>query len=201
MKRLVPLVGISLAIVATMISQERSASAHFVAAPLPSHLSVGSQDFDFTVGGLRAYLEATKILDPALYEQLAPDVEHLEVRKTEAVVAAAAGLTAATALVVYGFTGQATCTAPQVTDPDFAAHTETWAACNESNMRHVATFTLVGMGAVVAGLAAAWAIAPSRADILDVVDKHNRLSPEPLRLQLGYDPASRLGYGGVALTF
>jgi hypothetical protein len=201
MEKIISRVRVSVLAVVVAMSMGRAASAHVVVDTPPSHLTVGNQEFDATVGGLRAYLDATKTRDAALYLELAPDVERLETKRTEAIVAAAAGVAAATASVVYAFKGQSTCTSPAVTDPAFAADTAAWAACNDRNMQHVETFTLLGMGALVAGVAAAWVIAPSRADVLDVVNKNNRLSPEPLHLQLGYDPTSRLTYGGVALNF
>jgi hypothetical protein len=201
MKKVISRGRLSVLAVVVAMSMGRIASAHVVVQTPPSHFTVGNQEFDATVGGLRAYLDATKTRDPALYFQLAPDVERLETKRTEAIVAGAIGIAAATASVVYAFKGQSTCTSPANTDPTFAADAAAWAACNDRNMHHVETFTLLGMGTFVAGLAAAWAVAPSRADLLAVVNKNNQLSPEPLRLQLGYDPTSRLTYGGVTLNF
>jgi len=203
MKKLSTHVVVSVLVAAVAMSigsTERTASAH-VFDPPPSHLTVGDQEFDATIGGLRTYLDATKTRDPGLFLQLAPDVERLETKRTEAVVAAGVGVVAATVSIVYAFSGQSTCSAPAVTDPAFAAKSDAWAACNQNNTQHAGTFALLGTGALAAGLAAAWAIAPSRADILDVINKNNRLAPEPMRLQLGYDPVSRLAYGGVSLAF
>jgi hypothetical protein len=57
------------------------------------------------------------------------------------------------------------------------------------------------MGAVAAGAVGSYAISPSRSDLLEVVNKNNRLSPEPLRLQLGYEPNRQLAFVGATLTF
>jgi hypothetical protein len=48
----------------------------------------------------------------------------------------------------------------------------------------------------------AWnALSPGRSDVLNLVNDHNRISREPLRLQLGYDPTNRLALGCVSTTF
>jgi hypothetical protein len=36
---------------------------------------------------------------------------------------------------------------------------------------------------------------------LEVVSKNNRQSPDPIHLQLGYDPTRGLAFAGAALTF
>ncbi|HEY4393191.1 MAG TPA: hypothetical protein VGP64_03970, partial [Polyangia bacterium] len=76
-----------------------------------------------------------------------------------------------------------------------------WSSCNEHNVNMMATFGFIGVGAIAAGALAAWAIAPSRSDLLEVVNKNNRQSPEPMRLQLGYDPSRELAFAGASLTF
>jgi hypothetical protein len=60
---------------------------------------------------------------------------------------------------------------------------------------------LIGLGSAVAGLVSYPLISPGRSDILDVVNKNNRLSPEPLQLQLGYDPTRQLAFGRATLAF
>jgi len=37
--------------------------------------------------------------------------------------------------------------------------------------------------------------------VLSLVNAHNRISHEPIRLQLGYDPTNRLALGGVSTVF
>ena len=74
-------------------------------------------------------------------------------------------------------------------------------ACTSNNIDKTATFTFLGMGAAAAGAFGCHAIAPSRSDLLEFINKNNRLSPEPLRLQLGYDPNRQLAFAGATLAF
>lgn len=168
---------------------------------IPNHLVVGDQVFEASVPGLRAYIESIKATQPQLYAQLAPDVEGLESERTTARTVLAIGVVTGLALGIYGFAGRPTCQSPSISDPNFAADSDAWGACNEHNVNMMALFGFLGVGAITAGVFGAWAIAPSRSDLLDVVNKNNRLSPEPLRLQLGYDPNHQLAFAGAALTF
>jgi len=168
---------------------------------IPNHLAVGNQIFEASVPGLRAYLESIKIAQPQLYAQLAPDVERLESKRTAARTVLVAGVVAGLAAGIYGFAGRPDCQDPSINDPNFAAKSDAWGACNDHNIKVMAAFGFIGVGAIAAGAAAAWAIAPSRSDILEVVSKDNRQSPYPIRLQLGYDPTRGLAFAGAALTF
>jgi hypothetical protein len=179
-------------------------TADEAAAPrqvVPSHLVVGNQIFEANVTGLRAYLDSIKGTEPQLYAQLAPDVERLESKRTTARAVLVAGVAAGLASGIYAFAGRPTCQDPSISDPNFAAKSDAWGACNEHNIEMMATFGFIGVGAMIAGGVAAWAIAPSRADLLEVVNENNRQSPEPLRLQLGYDPSRGLALAGATLTF
>jgi hypothetical protein len=168
---------------------------------VPTHLSIGNQQFDGSVRGLRAYLETTKATDPKLYAQLAPDLESLEARQTNAMTALAVGAVAGMAAGIFAIMGRSDCPLPAVTDPDFAAKSAAWGACNEDNMQHLMIFGLMGFGAVTAGAIAAWASAPKRSDIMDFVNKHNRLSPDPLHFELGYDPTHQYAFAGASVFF
>lgn len=168
---------------------------------IPNHLVLGNQLFEANVTGLRDYVESIKGTNPQLYGQLAPDVERLESQRTTARTVLAAGVLAGLASGIFGFAGRSDCQSPSITDPNFAAKSDAWSSCNEHNITMMATFGFIGVGAIAAGALAAWAIGPSRSDLLEVVNKNNRLSPEPLRLQLGYDPGRRLAFAGAALTF
>jgi len=168
---------------------------------IPNHLVVGNQIFEADVTGLRAYIESIKATQPQLYAQLAPDVEGLESERTTARTVLAIGVVAGLALGIYGFAGRPDCQEPSLNDPDFAAKSDAWGACNEHNINMMALFGFLGVGAITAGAAGAWAISPSRSDLLEVVNKNNRLSPEPLRLQLGYDPSHQLAFAVASLTF
>jgi hypothetical protein len=101
---------------------------------------------------------------------------------------------------VYAFAGRKTCTEPPLTDFN-QADLQAWGNCNSDNGTHLATFLLLGLGAAALGMAGAGAIYPSHADVLSLVNEHNRLSHEPMRLQLGFDPTSRLAMGGLSAAF
>jgi hypothetical protein len=178
----------------------------FATAPLPthvipSHLAIGSRVFDASVTGLRAYVESIKATEPQLYAQLAPDVERLEAKQSAAYALAVIGLGVGVASTIYGFAARSTCQLPSVYDPNFAAKSAAWGSCSQHNLDMTAEFTVIGVGATIAGLIAAAAVAPHRSDLLEVLDENNRQSPEPLRLQLGYDPGRKLAFAGAALTF
>ena len=182
--------------------------AHMFAMPppprphvIPEHLAVGSRVFDASVTGLRAYIESIKAAEPQLYAQLSPDIERLEAKQSAAYALVVIGLTAGVASTVYGFAARSTCQQPSVYDPQFAAKIAAWGACTEHNGDMTAEFAFIGLAAATAGAVGAYAVAPHRSDLLEVLDKNNRQSPEPLRLQLGYDPGRKLAFAGAALTF
>jgi hypothetical protein len=181
--------------------------AHMMAMPpaplrvIPSHLAIGNRVFDASASGLRAYIESIRATEPQLYAQLAPDVERLESRQQQAWAVLIAGLIVGVSSTVYAFAGRSTCQLPSVYDPNFAAKIAAWDSCTDHNLDLTAKFAFIGLGALVAGSAGAAVVAPGRSDLLDVLAKNNRSSPEPLRLQLGYDPSHRLALVGAALPF
>jgi hypothetical protein len=166
---------------------------------VPSHLAVGNQQFDASVDGLRAYLETKKATNPALYMRLAPDLERLEAKSNQARAALVTGLVVGLAAGFFAFAGRQDCAQPSPSAPNFSANVAAWSACNDDNARRMMLGGLVAGGALLAGSAAAYALTPDRGDLLEFVNRHNRLSSQPLRLQLGYDPAQRLAFGGFAL--
>jgi hypothetical protein len=105
------------------------------------------------------------------------------------------------ASTIYAFAGRKTCVMPPVTDPNFAARSQIWGDCNSDNGTHLATFAVIGVGAVALGGIGAWTLSPHRSDVMDLVNEHNRISPQAIHLQLGYDPSSRLALGGLSKTF
>lgn len=167
----------------------------------PRHFSLGNQQFDATTAGLRSYLETLRSKDARLYAELDPELHQLEQRRTTAIAVLATGIGIGAASFIYGIAGRDDCPAPSVNDPNFAASTAAWGACNDGNMQRMTAFGLVGLGAMIVGGVVGLAIAPERSDLLGFVNHHNRLSPEPLRLQMGYDPTHRFAYGGAALSF
>jgi hypothetical protein len=168
---------------------------------VPTHLRLGDQTFEATVPGLRMYLDAIRSTDAALYTQLAPDLERLESRLTIARTTLIAGVGLGLASLLYGLATRNDCTAPSAFGPNLAARSAAWGACNDDGMQTMSTFALFGLGAMIVGGSVAWAEAPQRSDVLAFINKHNRLSREPLHLEIGYDPRTRLALAGGALTF
>jgi hypothetical protein len=167
----------------------------------PSHLTAGDQVFDASVAGMRAYIETIKPTNPVLYGQLAPRVARLESQRDFARVLLISGLVVGTASMTYAILGRSDCPEPAITDPNFASDSAAWGACNAANNQRTGTFLLVGVGALSAGLFSFVAAYPGRADLFDFVNENNRLSKEPLHLQMGYDPARRFAFGGATFRF
>ena len=167
----------------------------------PNHLEVGGQVFDASVSGFRAYLESKRASDPRLYAALDPKVARLESQAATGRAVAVAGLVVGLAATGYAMFGGRSCAQPEVTDPNFAADTAAWSACNEGKVNTALEFGLIGVGAISLGGLGWWALSPKRSDLFDLVNAHNTLSPDTMRLQIGYDPTSHLAIGGVRATF
>lgn len=168
---------------------------------VPAHLEVGNQVFDGSLSGFRTYLDTTRATNPQLFSQLDPQVRKLESQAAAARGVAVAGMVVGLVSGVYAVAGQKTCNEPQLTDPHFAADSQAWGACNSDNGSHIATFMLLGIGSFALGWIGWYALSPGRSDVLNLVNEHNRISHEPIRLQLGYDPTNRLALGGVSTVF
>ena len=168
---------------------------------LPEHLQVGEQHFDASVAGLQAYLDSIKSSDPGLWGQIAPDVARFEARQGAAKAALAFGVVAGLATAIYGYASTDNCIEPTLSDPHFGADADAWGACNDRNISKMATFSFLGAGIMVVGGVIAYANWPGRQDLLDLVNKNNRLSKQPLQLQLGYDPTQRFAFSGATVSF
>jgi hypothetical protein len=59
---------------------------------------------------------------------------------------------------------------------------------NRAQSQFDVTPFLIGGGVMLAGIVGAGIVAPKRWELLEVVNLHNRLTVEPIRWQLGYDP-------------
>jgi hypothetical protein len=172
-----------------------------VVATPPEHLVIKNQYFEGSVAGLRSYLETIKATSPQLYAALTPETARLETRRTTAVALIAGGLGVGVLTVLAGLATRSDCHQPSINDRNFAAEVEALSACDQGNMQHVALFGLLGFLATAGGMAGGIIAMPSHQDLLDVVNKHNRLSPDPLRLQIGYDPTLHTAQAGATLSF
>src|SRR3954447_23088845 len=118
-----------------VVTAARPAAAHTQPPEIPRHLVAGNQYFDASPVGFQAYLNTMKATNPALYTQLAPDADRLpapgRVGRTILIAGFAAGLVSA----IYGIAARNDCVLPPVTDPNFAADSAAWGACNDDNMR------------------------------------------------------------------
>ena len=195
------LLGACLCVAITGRSAAAYAHSSTYVREVPSHLVVNDQLFDASPAGFRAYLETIKDSNGPLYAQLAPDVDRLESRTTTARTMLAAGLGLGLGLTIAGIVTRQDCQGPAVTDPDFAAKAEAWGACNRDNMSRMETFGLIGMAVATGGVIGALVTAPRRGDLLDLVNKHNRASADPMRLQIGYDPSRRFAHVGASIAF
>jgi hypothetical protein len=141
----------------------------------PEHLVASGQYFDASPSGFQDYLNSIKTTNPDLFAQLAPDADRLENQIVLGRTLIAIGMVAGAATTLAGF----------------ASHNETTSE----------TLTLVGAGLLLTGAVAGFAASPSRNDLVDLVNKHNRLRPPPLQLQLGYDPVEHLASAGATFSF
>jgi hypothetical protein len=168
---------------------------------VPEHLQIGNQRFDPSLAGFRAYLDTIKFSDPSLYGQLAPDTARLESQEYNAKTALVGGIVVGLASVIYGFAGGDTCNQPPVTDPHFAADTDAWSNCNQGNVTRATAFGFLGVGAIIAGGVISHAMWPKHQDVVNLVNKNNRLSKQPLQWQVGYDPTQRFAFSGASVSF
>lgn len=148
----------------------------------PSSLEVGGQYYDASIGGLRDYLESIRTTQPDLYANLDPEVSSLETRQTIAVLSMVGGGVIGLGLMFFPLI---------VPGPDCNAMYDIFDPerdrCEDDNLTRLLTFLGVGMGVALAGLLVFLIVKPGRGDMLEVLNRHNRISPTQMRLQLGYD--------------
>ena len=167
---------------------------------IPRHLVAGNQYFDATPAGFQAYLNTMRATNPELYNQLAPDAEQLATRVSTARTILIAGFAAGLVSAIYAIAAGNDCIAagdrsefpgglrrmgrvqPRQHDEDGdvrpARHRAGNGRVHRLGRRH-----------------------PSRDELLDLVNRHNRISPQPLQLQLGYDPVQHLARAGAVFSF
>ena len=168
---------------------------------IPNHLEIGGQVFDGSVSGFRDYLETKRASDPHLFAELDPKVARLESEVAAGRTVAVVGLGVGLVSTGYAMFGRKSCPQPAVTDPNFAADTSAWGACNQDNTNTSLKFGLIGVGAMALGGIGWWIISPNRSDLFELVNAHNAVSHDTMRLQIGYDPTSHLAMGGVSTAF
>ena len=168
---------------------------------IPNHLEIEGQVFDASVSGFRDYLETKRASDPHLFTELDPKVARLESQVAAGRTVAVVGLVVGLVSTGYAIFGRKSCPQPAVTDPNFAADTAAWGACNEDNINTSLKFGLIGVGAITLGGIGWWIISPKRSDLFELVNAHNAVSHDRMRLQIGYDPTGHLAMGGVSTAF
>ena len=90
---------------------------------------------------------------------------------------------------------------PSAMSPNFQSASNTWFECNRAQNELDFTPIAIGAGVSVAALVSALIVAPKRTEMLEFVNLHNRLTREPIRWQLGYDPARRSAFAGATVHF
>jgi hypothetical protein len=168
---------------------------------LPSHFSVGDQYYDGSIRGLQSYLESIRTTEPDLYAKLSPDVQRMNSQMQTAAVFLGLGLVGGLGTTIYGIASRPSCPDPVLGDPNFATQVREAGACTERGMQRMMTFSLIGTGVMVTGLIGAMVVAPNRWDYFNFMNRHNALSPRPMRFQLGYDPNRRFAHAGATFSF
>ena len=171
----------------------------------PQHFEArGNQYYDMTVSGLRLRVDSLKTSDSATYAILDREVSRLETRRTAAIALFVGGLAAPLVGFGAGFIAQSQheCPpSPSVGNPNFEQASRAWHDCEKERGGIMGMYALVGMGVGAAGVLSALLVSPKRSDLLEVVNLHNRLTPEPIRWHFGYDPARRSASAGAVLSF
>ena len=158
--------------------------------------------FNASTGGFRAYLETMKSDNPALYAQLVPDLEQIERRQaiSNRLVFVTIGVSAATVLAFCTVLMLDDCRWPPDGDPN---HAEDLAAANACDHRYTVralSILGVGLGLTIAGVATMSALDPDK-PLLDLMNKHNRLSPRQMRIQVGWAANVHAANAGLTFTF
>lgn len=154
-----------------------------VTVVLPSSLSIGGQYYDASVSGVENFMFALHSEDPAAWAQLQPEMERLRERRNWAIGTAIAGNAAGLGLLVGSFFTGSESMVSHLREPN-------WAMMG------------IGFGVSAASTLVAQILWPRRADMMDFVNKHNRLRPaSPMQLQLGVTATSERVACAATLTF
>jgi hypothetical protein len=158
------------------------------------HLAVDTRSFSASVDGFRAYLETMRSTNPALYARLVPDVERLEKRQRIELTVLITGMSLGLASVAVAAYAAITDVRDCPTAPPSA-----WTACDDRHVHTFATFGLIGATLIFGTMITSVALSPGRAELQELVDKHNRDCPHLIHLEVGY--TSSLHFAAAGLTF
>jgi len=184
-------------------SQPRPTLVPTLGRRTPEHFQAGEQYYDFSLRGLRLRLDSMKG-DSATYARLDDELSGLERRRNASYVLLGTAVVAP--LVGWGvfaaLRSQQSCPPmPSAMSPNFEAASNAWFECNRAQSEFDFTPIAIGAGVSVAALVTALIVAPKRSEMLEFVNLHNRLTREPIRWQLGYDPARRSAFAGATVHF
>jgi hypothetical protein len=144
-------------------------------AVAPNSFEASGQYYDGTPKGLRKYLETIRSSQPEVYQGLNIDVEILESRQSTSQWLGWGGLGIGGFLIIGSATFLSTKKKSEFTGEEYT----------ETNMGLLAGGAIVALGGTIAGLI----INPSREEMMETINKHNRLSPQKqLKWQLGLQP-------------
>jgi hypothetical protein len=170
----------------------------------PEHFQGGEQYYDFSLRGLRLRLDSMKEVDSATYARLDDELSGLERRRNATYVLFGAAIAAPlVGLGVFAaLRSQESCPPmPSAMSPNFEAASSAWFECNRAQNEVDFTPIAISAGVSVAAMVTALIVAPKRSELLEFVNLHNRLTREPIRWQLGYDPARRSAFAGATVHF
>ena len=170
----------------------------------PRHFVIDGEPlmFNASTGGFRAYLETMKSDNPALYAQLVPDLEQIERRQAigNTLVFVTFGVSAATVLAFCTVLMLDDCRWPPAGDPNHAADVAAAMACDRRYELPALAILGVGVALTAAGAATMSALDAEK-PLVDLMNKHNRLSPRQMRIQVGWSTNVHAANAGLTFTF
>lgn len=157
-----------------------------------NNIQAGDQLYDGSISGLRSFIdeeykESTTANNQQIYQKLNSELESLENLNKWSWVSLIAGIGAGTALVAIGSSKDC------YEGRDLLAGEDP----NCVNTKNIYLYS--GLGLVASGTLLFYILKPSRSDMLNFINKHNKLNKnKPLKWQLGFNPN---GSSGVIATF
>jgi hypothetical protein len=160
MWRLPPVVAFLLALLPASAALADRVLLVPVPVEMPERIDVGSQHYPVTPLGLRRYLERIRDSEPQLWRRLDPEVARLEARDSRSLWLGFGGLLLGGALAAGGLF-----------------------AIDGGHDTAGDVLAIGGLAVTGAGIISFLVIRPERADVIEVMNLHNRLGPEdPMRL-------------------